>query len=228
MRRTRPPEQSSPGVKSIVFDFDFTLADSTPGVVESANHAFRRLGMPLRSVDAIRRTIGLSLRDALIELQGEQAADAAERFISLFIERADAVMVDHTQLYEVVPEVLGWLRDRGYRIGIVSTKFRRRIEAVLRRHGLDGAVDLVIGGEDTKVHKPDPAGLLLARRGLLGDAHPAIYVGDHPVDGRAASAAGFEFIAVLTGVHEARSFSGFAPLAILETLAELPRALGGP
>ena len=36
----------SPGIQSVIFDFDYTLADSSVGIIDSANYALIRLGLP--------------------------------------------------------------------------------------------------------------------------------------------------------------------------------------
>ena len=41
----------SPGIQSVIFDFDYTLADSSEGVIECANYALGRLGLPAASDD---------------------------------------------------------------------------------------------------------------------------------------------------------------------------------
>lgn len=208
-------------IRTVLFDFDFTLADSSDGVIDCVSFALSRLGLAPRQPEEIRATIGLPLGEGLAALHGSQSAETTERFVRYFVERADRVMVDGTRIYEPVPDVLRTLRARGCRIGIVSTKFRRRIVATLDRHGLATAVDLVIGGEDTAAPKPDPAGLVLARRKLRADGRTLVYVGDHPVDGRAANAAGVGFVAVLTGMHSADVFADFRPLAVVEDVGAL-------
>ncbi len=63
--------QAVAAARAVLFDFDFTLADSSEGIVVCMNHALARLGLPPASADAIRRTIGLDLHTALGILAGE-------------------------------------------------------------------------------------------------------------------------------------------------------------
>jgi beta-phosphoglucomutase-like phosphatase (HAD superfamily) len=82
----------------------------------------------------------------------------------------------------------------------LETQFSRlyRIAAILRRAGLERAVDLIVGAEDVTEHKPHPQGLLSALEQLGVVSARAVYVGDHPLDAEAAARAGLLFIAVLT------------------------------
>ena len=51
--------------KAVIFDFDYTLGDSTNGIVLSINHALEKLGFRAQDTKTIQRTIGLSLKDTL-------------------------------------------------------------------------------------------------------------------------------------------------------------------
>lgn len=45
---------------AIIFDFDYTLGDSTKGIVLSVNYALEKLGFSLKDKEEIKNTIGLS------------------------------------------------------------------------------------------------------------------------------------------------------------------------
>ncbi|MCH9034174.1 MAG: HAD family hydrolase [Planctomycetes bacterium] len=67
-------------LEAIVFDFDYTLADSSVPVIDCVNYALGRLGLPAAPPEAIRRTIGLGLPEKLQALAGEDARDRAGKF----------------------------------------------------------------------------------------------------------------------------------------------------
>lgn len=215
----------SENVRTIVFDFDYTLADSSPGVIESANYALGRLGLPGASDEAIRRTIGLSLPETLVTLAGQEHASHADEFFGLFMERADEVMHDATSLFGFVPNVVEKLRDDGFSLGIVSSKFRRRIEAVLERDGLREHFEVVVGGEDVKAFKPDPSGLLSALDRLSSTSRDTLYVGDSVTDAETARRAAVPFVAVLSGMTPRGDFSGYPVHEVLGDVTELPGLL---
>ena len=83
-------------VKSVIFDFDYTLADSSEGVIECANYALGRLGFPAAPGDAIRRTIGLSLPHSLPALVGDEHAELGDEYMRVFQEKAFKIMPDAT------------------------------------------------------------------------------------------------------------------------------------
>lgn len=210
-------------MRAVVFDFDFTLADSSVGIIESVNYALSQLGLPTAMPARIRDTIGFSLADALTRLAGPQAQEVAHAFEQHFTQRADEVMAAHTRMYDAVPTALAALRAAGMTLGIVSTKYRYRIEDILTRHRLLSHFQTIIGGEDVHQHKPDPAGLRLAMARLAVPPEDVLYVGDHIVDAEAAQRAGVPFIAVLSGTCTVEHFTPYPVRAcVQDVLGVLP------
>ena len=205
----------------VIFDFDYTLADSSRGVLECINHAFKGMGLPKVVAEDAQRTIGLSLPNILVTLAGMEHEGRGGEFARLFVERADEVMTDLTFVFEEVPEVIRRLKDEGMAIGIVSTKFRRRIEEILGREDLLEPFDVIVGGEDVSRHKPDPEGLLAAIERLGGSPSGSLYVGDSVTDAETARRAGVPFAAVLNGVTPREAFKDYPAYKILDNLGEL-------
>ena len=212
-------------VQAIICDFDFTLADSSPGVVACVNEALASLGLPLASAERIHATIGLSLSHTLQALTGIADPAIVTAFTGRFVAHADQVMHGLTLLYPWVAETVLALRAAGQRLGIVSSKYRYRIERILAEGGLASQFEVIIGGEDVSQHKPDPAGLLLALQRLNLPAPEVLYVGDHPVDAEAASRAGLPFMAVLTGASDVPSFTPYPVHSFLANVSHLPSQL---
>ena len=208
-------------VKAVIFDFDYTLADSSEGIVDSTRYALRRMGLPAARGDDIRATIGRSLTEVFRSLVDPRHWAHAERFARHFVFRADQIMADRTIVYESVPEVVEALSSRGLSLGIVSTKFRRRIRFILQREGLADRFEVIVGGEDVTDHKPDPAGLLMALGMMERSSSEALYVGDSVVDAETAERAGVRFFAVLSGVTPRAAFRDYEPRAILHDLRDL-------
>ncbi|MFH1891900.1 MAG: HAD-IA family hydrolase [Candidatus Zixiibacteriota bacterium] len=211
--------------KAIIFDFDYTLADSSRGVILCVNHALGKLGLPNASDNEIKKTIGFTLPEIVVYLAGNEHGDKADDFVRHFINKADEVMTPMARMFESVPTVMRNLRDDGYLLGIVSTKFRYRIQEILQRESLLDCFDIIVGGEDVTAHKPDPEGLRKVMSDLSLNRDELIFVGDSEVDAKAAGNAGVRFVAVLSGVTPKLAFDLHESIAILNDLSQLPGAL---
>ncbi|MBN2238960.1 MAG: HAD-IA family hydrolase [Dehalococcoidales bacterium] len=207
--------------RSVLFDFDYTLADSSRGAIECAAYALENLGFSVPSDEEIRKTIGMSLAATFDTLAGEMPSPPHEEFTRLFVEQADRIMLDRIVLFDEVVPMIRELLAKDILLGIVSTKYRYRIQACLEREKLADSFSVIVGGEDIAVHKPDPTGLLIAMDNLGISPGETVYVGDSIVDAETAERAGVRFVAVLTGVTPGESFSGYQPFAVLNDLTAL-------
>lgn len=208
-------------LKAIIFDFDYTLGDSTNGIALSINYALEKLGYKREELETIKKTIGLSLKDTYRELTQMDNLEEAELFSQLFKEKADQVMVENTQLYKGVKKVLGNLHEKGYKIAIVTTKFHYRIEQILTKFDATKWIDLIVGGEDVKEAKPNPEGLLYAITQLQVERDEILYVGDSLVDAKTAQNAGVDFAAVLTGTTTREEFDDFDKVFVGDSIEEV-------
>jgi phosphoglycolate phosphatase len=205
-------------LKAIIFDFDYTLGDSTDGIVLSVNYALENLGLSQKNREDIKKTIGLSLKDTYFALTAKNNAEEAEKFSKYFVEKADIVMVENTVIYDGVKEILRELKDSGYKIGIVTTKYRYRIEKILNRFQAADLVDLIVGSDDVKIEKPNPEGLLWAIDMLQLEKDEVLYVGDSVVDAKTAENAGVDFAGVLTGTTTQSDFAKYKNVFVGENM----------
>ena len=139
--------------RTVLFDFDYTLVDSSRGIVASVNAALTALDYPVPKPEAVCQTIGLSLNETFVRLTGCLDQGQAARFTQLFKAKADAVMVGQTVLYPGVRETLAKLRSRQIRTGIVTTKYHYRIDQILVRFGAAELINAIVGAED--VNRPN-------------------------------------------------------------------------
>lgn len=207
--------------KAVIFDFDYTLADSSKGVCECVSYSLKEMGYDCPGHEKICRTIGLPLNKVFAGLTDNSQPADAEMFRKLFKERADQVMVDGTIIFNEVRPLFEYLTLSGIKCGIVSTKYRYRIKDVLDRDGLGNYVDIIIGGEDVANFKPDPEGLIKAIACLNLRKEDCLFVGDSLVDAETAKNAGVDFAAVLTGTTEREEFGVYDPLNIIKRLDKL-------
>jgi phosphoglycolate phosphatase len=216
-----PMSAALKNTKSIIFDFDYTLVDSSPASIECISYALSEMCLPVPSPDMIRKTIGMSLEDTLKALTRIDDQSTAKEFRRLFTHRADQVMLDMIVFLQGVKPVLLELDSRGILIGIVSNKYRYRIEAFLQREHLEKLINVIVGFEDAPKPKPEPDGLLIAMNKLGRPQQQTVYVGDSLIDAETASRIDMSFIAVLTGVTTRQDFAVYSPCCIVNDLQEI-------
>ena len=207
--------------KAVIFDFDFTLADASAGIVGSANHALQALGFGTRHADDIRKTVGMTLPDTFRALTGCEDESAASKFVELFVRRADEIMTENTELFSDTEDTLIKLKTAGIKVGIVTTKLHYRIDEAIAKFSLSSLIYCVVGLEDVKSAKPDPEGLLKAIEFLSLSKKDVLYVGDSMIDAETALNCSVDFAAVTTGTSCASDFIALPHVLIASCLAEI-------
>ncbi|WP_405659938.1 HAD family hydrolase [Streptomyces sp. NBC_01166] len=170
-------------VEELLWDMDGTLLDTSVVVPAAFVKTVQALGG--RSVDAAE-VVGAYWRgtpEVILEhLVGRQLApDEMDLYYQELESAAPA-------LYPGVREVFDALRTQGRVCAVFTGASTRAALMLLKSAGLE--VDLVIGGDQVQRSKPAPDGILLAADKLGTDATQLAYVGDSPLDLRAARAAG--------------------------------------
>ena len=204
-----------------LFDFDYTLADSSRGIVMCFRNVLERNGYTDVTDDAIRRTIGKTLEESFSILTGVTDADRLADFKQQYRKEADVHMTPNTRLFPETLNVLRALKERGARVGIISTKYRFRIHDTMDQHLPADFLDIVVGGEDVSRAKPDPEGLLHAITTLDVEKKDVLYIGDSTVDAETAQAAGVDFAGVTHGVTTADELARYPHRRIMASLTEL-------
>lgn len=204
-----------------LFDFDYTLADSSRGITLCFRHVLERNGYAGVTDEAIRRTIGKTLEESFSILTGVTDPDRLAAFKAEYRREADVYMTPNTRLFPETLRVLRTLKERGAKIGIISTKYRFRIHDTMDQHLPADFLDIVVGGEDVSCAKPDPEGLLYAIRQLGVKKKRVLYIGDSTVDAETAQAAGVDFAGVTHGVTTADELAAYPHRRIMDSLTEL-------
>ena len=207
--------------RAVLFDFDYTLGDSTAPIVASYTAALTAMGWPAPEREAVRHTVGYTLEDGYTMITGDADAEHRSEFFHRFKEHAAPIMAQTTDLCPGAAELLDWLKKSGVPAGIVSTKGGDVIDGIFQRQGLRDRLALIVGGQDVTRAKPDPEGLNLAVEHLKEDKRAVLFCGDTVIDAETARRAGVDFCAVLNGTTPAEAFDAYPHVHIAPDLAEL-------
>ena len=186
-----------------IFDFDYTLGDTTKAIAESINYGLVSLNHEPQPLEKIIPTIGITLHDAYFILTGVSPTPNeeknADKFFGFFMEKADTCITESAELYEYTVPLLKKIKASGAKTAIVTTKAKYRIEEILERFGISFLIDVIVGSDIVTNPKPHPESVFAALSETGFSAENTVYIGDSVVDARAAAAGQVDFIGVLTG-----------------------------
>jgi len=202
----------------VLFDLDGTVIDSGAIILASMRHAAREvLGVEVPDEQLMAAVGGPGLEAQMQAL----SPDRADELVTVYRAHNEPL---HDELIccAGMDEVLVQLKDEGRRLGIVTAKRRQTVELAFARIPIEHLFETVVGGDETKKHKPDPEPLLLALERLGAASDDAVYVGDAPFDVKAAKAAGLYSVGVSWGgIHGRERLEAEEPDALVDTTEEL-------
>lgn len=209
----------------IVWDWDGTLMDSTPTIVDCIQKACADIGLPVPPNELASHVIGLGLAEALRiavpSIRPEQHPQLVNRFRYYYLAK------DHElTLFKGIRELLSQLRDRGHYLAVATGKPRVGLDRSLRYHDLDDMFVVTRTADETK-SKPNPQMLYELSDALMVPLDQMLMVGDTTHDLLMALNAGVDAVAVTYGAHPVNSLKELNPLACVDTVEELSHVLLG-
>lgn len=212
-------------MKTVVFDLDGTLADTSADLLAAANACFQALG----------HGVVLDQRDILTAFQGGRAmlragfdrlgivyteADIAREYPRLLAAYADGIDV-HTRMYPGAVAAVEALLQAGYRTAICTNKPEGLAVELVKRLGVSGLFGALIGADTLPVRKPDAAPYVEAVRRVGGSVGRSMLIGDTETDRNTGLAAGVP-VALVTFGPEGAGVARLRPEALLDRYEDLP------
>jgi phosphoglycolate phosphatase len=213
-------------MKTVVFDLDGTLADTSGDLIAAANACFRDMGAGDLLDPA--KDAGIALRGgrAMLRLGMERMGRTADD--PLIDEYYEALLyhyardIDtHTRLYDGAMDAVVALKERGYIVAICTNKPEALARELLTRLGILDTFAAMLGADSLPVRKPDPEHLLETVRRAGGDPAQCVLVGDSDTDRNTSKAAGVPSILVTFGPSGA-DMTALTPEALLDRYSDLP------
>ncbi len=213
-------------MRTVVFDLDGTLADTSGDLIAAANVCFRGMGVG-DLLDPVRDA-GVALRGgrAMLSLGMERlgrSGDMAEidRQYPVLLEAYRNAIDVHTVLYPGAMAAVSGLSAEGYRVAICTNKPEALARLLLTRLGILGAFQALTGADTLTVRKPDPEHLRETVRRAGGDPARCLLVGDSDTDRKTARAAGVPSVLVTFGPNGG-AVANLTPEAMIAHFDELP------
>jgi phosphoglycolate phosphatase len=219
-------------MRTVIFDLDGTLADTSGDLLAAANHCFRGLGLDdlLTSDDKGTALKGgramLRLGFSRVNGYGE---DEVDRQYPVLLAAYGAEINNHSFMYPGAMDAVTALKDAGYAVGIATNKPEGLAETLMVSLGVRHEFASLVGADTLPVRKPDPEHLFEAVRRAGGDPDRCILIGDTATDRDTSAAAGVPSILVTFGPGD-DDVRDLRPEGLIdhfdELLAEVRRLIG--
>ena len=218
--------------KLIIFDLDGTLIDSVPDLAISINLMLQELKHAEFSESSIRQWVGngaLTLvKRALsgsVKIDETLDSKVVENALEVFLKAYSQNLATSTKTYPNVATTLKSLKEKNYKLAIVTNKPFAFVEPLLEKLELNNIFELILGGDSLKEKKPSPMPLLHVCKKFEVSIEESIMIGDSNNDILSANACGMQSIGVTYGYNYGESIDIYNPTTTVDDFAKLNELL---
>ena len=212
-------------MRTVVFDLDGTLADTSADLLAAANACFVEMG----------HGVVLDGRDTLVAFHGGRAMlragfdrlgvsytedDISRQYPRLLTAYAEGIDT-HTRLYPGAVAAVEALRSAGFATAICTNKPEGLAVELVRRLGIAPLFGALVGADTLPTRKPDPAPYIASVQRVGGHVARSILIGDTETDRKTGLAVGVPVVLVTFG-PEGRAIERLSPEALLDHYDDLP------
>lgn len=192
----------------LLFDFDGTLADCSPGIYASFQLACTSLNLETPAFHIFRHAIGPPVQKLAQGFFPDLSTSGLKAFRQIFREDYDQHRFRQCDWYEDVKSTIPFLAGSvGTTLSIVTNKPTNPTLELVKAAGLLRCFQLVVGIDYQITQGSGPVfaskadAIRLAQSHLASESSSAVYIGDTPSDRDASHACGLPFIAATYGFH---------------------------
>ncbi len=212
-------------MKAILFDLDGTLIDSSEGITRSAQYALAHYGIDEPDLKKIYFFIGPPLMNTFMNHYGFSKEKAVEA-VAVYRERYQDTGIFECSLYPGVKECIEELKNRGYLIGMASSKPEESCKRILEHFGILELFDDVVGATfDGKIDTKEEVLNEVMRRWSDIPREEMCLIGDTMFDIEGANKVGVPSIAVSFGFGNVDEMLKAGAKTVVDDLRELPDVL---
>jgi phosphoglycolate phosphatase len=183
--------------KLVIFGFDGTIADTSPGILYCLNTTASSMGYQPVEHERMYGTIGMPLVSCLKNLynmKDDEIEYAVNNYSKLYSMKGKEMFL----LYDGIKDVLTKLKQDGFLLAIATEKHEMYTKDMLEAHDIAKFFDVVcatdVGADLNKSRL-----ISMACDKLNVSVEDSIYIGDSYVDAIGAAEIGMDFAAVLYG-----------------------------
>lgn len=210
---------AAPRYRAVLFDLDGTLVDSYAALTDAVNHARRSEGLEDLTAERIRGLVGHGVEKLLQRAFDRTAID--RHTVDAFESRYDEICCQESRVLADVESTLADLDARGVGMAVCTNKPTFFSKKILDFLDLSRYFRAIVGPDLAGARKPEAQHVLVTLEAVQCAPHETLFVGDMPIDVRAARNSGVDVAVVATGSSTREELVAAQPDHFLERFSDL-------
>ncbi|MBD1381450.1 pyrophosphatase PpaX [Metabacillus arenae] len=209
-------------INTLLFDLDGTLINTNELIIESFLNTLNTYYPERYKREDVLPFIGPPLYETFTGIDATRVQEMIDAYRKYNHEQHDVLVTEFETVYETVQ----MLHEKGFKLGIVTTKLRDTVNMGLKLTKLDQFFDVVVTLDDVENAKPHPEPVLLALKQLGSSPEEAIMVGDNHHDIVSGKNAGTQTAGVAWTIKGQEYLAGYKPDYMLGKMSDLLKIVG--
>ena len=205
--------------RAVLFDLDGTLVDSYTALTEAVNHARRTHGLAELSSTRIRELVGEGV-ERLLQRAFERT-ELSSSILQAFESRYDDICCAESRVLAEVEATLHALSELGVAMAVCTNKPTVFSKKILDFLGLSRHFRAIVGPDVAGARKPEAKHLAVTLESVSCTREETLFVGDMPLDVRAARNSGIDVAVLATGSSTREQLMESGPDHFLERFSDL-------
>ncbi|MDR6121675.1 pyrophosphatase PpaX [Bacillus sp. SLBN-46] len=209
-------------ITTVLFDLDGTLIDTNELIITTYLHTLEKYYPSKYQREDVLPFLGPTLHEVFGNMDPDRVEEMVSEYRAFNIANHDELVKEFVGVKETVQT----LKDRGYKMGIVTTKRHDVTLKGLRLMELEDYFEVIVAYDHVEKVKPDPEPIFKALEQLGSTPEESIMVGDNFHDILAGKNAGTATAGVSWSIKGREYVEKYEPDYMLENMKDLLTILG--
>ncbi|WP_462411017.1 pyrophosphatase PpaX [Neobacillus sp. Marseille-QA0830] len=209
-------------ITTLLFDLDGTLIDTNELIITSYLHTLEKFFPGKYTQKDVLPFMGPTLHEAFGSIDQERVEEMIEEYRTFNIANHDALVREFAGVHDTLKK----LHEKGFKLGIVTTKRLDVAMKGVRLMNLDPFFNVVIAYDHVIKTKPDPEPIHKALEKLNSTPDETIMVGDNFHDILGGKNAGTKTAGVAWAFKGRDYIANYEPDYILDHMTDLLKIVG--
>ena len=210
---------------NLIFDFDGTLADTSKLIVTTMQKSIEECGLPFKTEDEIKSTIGVRLEE-IPSILWPEIQNLNKKLAATYRKNFEIIQKSvQVSLFPGVKQTLEYLSKNGIKMAVATSRSTQSVMDLAKKLDIIDYFEYILGGDKVTEGKPSPESIFKILEVTDKKVKDTLMVGDMPVDILMAKNAGTKSCGVTYGNSNEIDLKRAGADYIITQFTDLPKII---